>query len=86
GKGRFDFTFTDLVGAAGTTARVEAVSPTNQVYVVADGVPVQPGTNTVSWLPAHSVPAALYRFRVTLTNAAGSVTKGSPVPVKVIPA
>jgi hypothetical protein len=86
GKGRFDFKFNDFAGSPGTTAKVEAVGPGNQVYVVADGYPVAPGTNTVSWLPAHDVPVALYRFRVTLTNDAGSVTKASPVPVKVVPA
>jgi hypothetical protein len=86
GKGRFDFQFSDQVGAAGTTAKVEALDAAGGVRLVADAVAVRPGTNTVSWYPAHDVPIGLYRFRVTVTNDAGSVTQTSTVPVKIIPA
>jgi hypothetical protein len=85
-QGRVDVTFTDLAAVAGTTARVEAVDPFNQVHLVADGVEVQPGTNRVTWEPAPTVPADRYRFRLTLTNDAGSVTRWAAVPVHVTPA
>ncbi|MCU1588665.1 MAG: hypothetical protein JWN31_2158 [Frankiales bacterium] len=85
-NGRFDLTFADLVGASGTTAHVEAVDTSNRVRVIADQRPVTPGTNTVSWLPPRSVPVGLYRFRVTITNPAGSVTQWAPVPVRIVPA
>ncbi|MCU1588664.1 MAG: hypothetical protein JWN31_2157 [Frankiales bacterium] len=85
-QGRFDITFTDLAGAPGTTAKVEAVDSLGQVTALADAMAVQPGTNTVSWYPTSEVPDDLYRFRLTLTNAAGSVTRWAPVPVHVIPA
>lgn len=84
--GRFDVTFTDQAGAAGTTARVEAVDEVNQVQVVATDIAVQPGTNTVTWLPPTSVPAGRYRFRLTISNDAGSVTRWAAVPVQIVPA
>jgi hypothetical protein len=85
-QGRFDVAFTDLVGSAGTTAKVEAIDSVGQVIVLADGLAVQAGTNTVSWTPTPDRPADLYRFRVTLTNDAGSVTRWGAVPVRVVPA
>ena len=85
-RGQFPVQFADTAGVPGTTARVEAVDAANHVLVVASGVAVQPGTNTVSWRPAHSVPVGTYRMRVILSNAAGSVTRWASAPLRMIPA
>ena len=84
-QGSFDVSFTDLVGAAGTTATVEAVDSLGRVTVVADGMAVQPGTNTATWTLPEGESGDLYRFRVTLTNDAGSVTRWASVPVRATP-
>jgi hypothetical protein len=84
--GRFDLKFADNSGLSGTTAKVEALGGGNRRYVVASGVAVAPGTNTVSWRPSPAVPPGLYRFQLTLTNSTGVVPQRGQQLVRIIPA
>jgi hypothetical protein len=84
--GRFDLKFVDLMRGPDTTVRVEAVDSSGEARMITDRRPVLVGTNTVTWRPSQSVPAGRYRFRVTVTNGAGSVARWSPIPVTILPA
>lgn len=82
--GTFDIRFRDLDWQDGTTATLRA--DTNQSgcdgTVVASGVPVNAGTNTVRWAP-RPIPAGTYWICVTLNDGRSSTSAYATGPLQM---